>query len=151
MKFSHLEPEFFEFASVHEKLEEGGNFANEEDAMTALSSIADAGVRQDPDLCSLATAKSRARVQTAARPEGMNERGHWIIEARWEFGGENLAPFFAVAELSGTLDAAKQYACEHFDRHAASDNREIEWAEVIYGQTEYITYRISGVQSEHTN
>jgi hypothetical protein len=151
MRFSHLEPEFFEFAFVREKLEEGGSFANEEHAMTFLSSIARAGGRQDADSCWPATAKSAARVQTAPRVEGMNERGYWIVEARWEFGDENAAQFFAVAELPGTLDAAKQYAREHFDRHVASDSREIEWAEVIYGQTEFITYRISGVQSVHTN
>jgi hypothetical protein len=145
MRFSHLKPEFFEFAFVCEKLEEDGSFANEEHAMTSLSSIARAGVRQDADSCSPATAKSAARVQTAPRVEGMNQRGYWIVEARWEFGGENPGQFFAFAELPGTLDAAKQYAHAHFDQHVASDNREIEWAEVIYGQTEFITYRISGV------
>jgi hypothetical protein len=79
-------------------------------------------------------------------------RGYFFIEGRWEntHDSPGVSEFFEVEQLGGSLDDAKSSAQSYLSRHAASNDRGIEWVEGIwkkskcyYGRSRFITFRIT--------
>lgn len=83
---------------------------------------------------------------------GDAERGYFIVEGRWENTHDSPGEieFFEVEQLGGSLGDAKSSAQSYLDRHAAPNDRSIEWVEGVlgeqacyYGRSRIITFRIS--------